>query len=71
MWLAPTVKTATAETAASNLVASVFRDVGLPDVLVSVRDARLTGAFWTGLHPAADAPLIFGSLHDHNTTSKP
>jgi hypothetical protein len=33
VWLVPTSKTTTAETAASNLVGSVFHDVGLPDVL--------------------------------------
>ena len=45
-WLAPTVRNATAETAARNLVGSVLRDAGRPDVLVSDRDALLTGAFW-------------------------
>ena len=40
MWPVPTFKTATAEAAARNFVASVFRDVELPDVLVSDRDTR-------------------------------
>jgi hypothetical protein len=31
--------------AARNFVSSVFRDVGLRDVLVSERDTRLTSAF--------------------------
>ena len=31
VWLVPTFKTATAETAARNFVTSVFRDMGLPD----------------------------------------
>ena len=70
VWLVPTFKTATSETAARNFVASVFRDVGLPDVLVSDRDTRFTSAFWTGLHAALGASLIFGSPHHHNTTSK-
>ena len=39
-WLAPTFKTATSVTGARNFVTSVFRDVGLPDVLVSDRDTR-------------------------------
>ena len=43
---------ATTESAARQFVASVFRDVGLPDVLVSDRDTRYTSAFWTGLHAA-------------------
>ena len=47
VWLVPTHKTATATTAASNFVGSVFRDVGLPDVLVSDRDTRFTSEFWT------------------------
>ncbi len=39
VWLVPAFKTATAETAARNYVGSVFRDVGLPDSLVSDHDA--------------------------------
>ena len=70
VWPVPTTKTATAETAARNFVASVFRDVGLPDVLVSDRDTRFMRAFWTSLHEALRASLIFGSQHHHNTTSK-
>ncbi len=70
MWLVPTSKSDTAETAARNFIASVFRDVGLPDVLVSDRDTRFTSAFWTGLHNALGSSLIFGSPHHHNTTSK-
>ena len=50
VWLVPTFKTATAETATYNLVASVFRDVGLRYVLPSDRDTRSAGSFWTGLH---------------------
>jgi hypothetical protein len=37
---------------------------------VSDRDTRFTSAFWTGLHEALGATLIFGSPHHHNTTSK-
>ena len=50
----------------------MFRDVGLPDVLVSDRDTRFTSAFkfWTSLHEALGSSLIFGSPHHHNTTSK-
>ena len=70
VWLVPTFKTATAEMAARNFVASVFRDVGLPDALVSDRDTRFTSAFWTALHAALGSSLIFGSPHHHNTTSK-
>jgi hypothetical protein len=70
VWLVPTVKTATADVAARNFVGSVFRDVGLPDVLVTDRDTRFTSAFWTGLHAALGSTLIFGSPHHHNTTSK-
>ena len=54
--LVPTFKTATAEEAARKSVGSVFRDVGLPNVLVSDRDMRFTSAFWTGLQcPARGA----------------
>jgi hypothetical protein len=44
--------------------------MGLLDVLVSDRDMRFTSAFWTGLHAALGASLIFGSPHHNNTTSK-
>jgi transposase InsO family protein len=70
VWLVPTFKTATAEVAARNFVGSVFRDVGLPDTIVSDRDTRFTSSFWTALHAALGASLIFGSPHHHNTTSK-
>jgi hypothetical protein len=70
VWLVPTFKTATSATAARTFVSSVFRDVGLPDVLVSDRDTRFTSAFWTDLHAALGASLVIGSPHHHNTTSK-
>ncbi len=55
VWLVPTFKTATAETAARNYVGLAFRDVGLTDVLVSDRGTRFTSAFWTALHAALGA----------------
>jgi hypothetical protein len=73
VWLIPTFKTATSETVACNFVAclaSVFRNVGLQDVLVSDRDTRFTSPFWTGLHAALGASLVFGSPHRYNTTNK-
>ena len=70
VWLVPTFKTATSATAAGNFVASVFRDVGLPDTLVSDRDPRFTSEFWTALHAALGTSLIFGSPHHHNTNSR-
>jgi hypothetical protein len=45
VWLVLTFKAATTETAAHNYVGSVFRDVGLPDVLVSDRDTSFTCTF--------------------------
>ncbi len=69
VWLVPTFKNATSGTAARNFIASVFRDVGLPDVLLSDRDTRFTSAFCAGLHAALGISLIFGSPH-HHTTSK-
>ena len=59
------LRTATAETAARNLVASVSRDLWLPDsdVVASDRDSRFTSALWTGLHAALGAWLIFASPH--------
>ena len=55
VWLVPTFKTAAAEEAARNFVGSVFRDVRLPDVLVSDRDTRFTRVFWTGMRAVLGA----------------
>ena len=55
VWLVSTFKTATAETAARNFVTSVFRDMGLPDVLALDRDTRFTSAIWVSLHEALSA----------------
>ena len=67
VWLVPTYKTATASTAASNFVGSVFRNVGLPDVIVSDRDTRFffTSDLWTALHAALGTSLVFGSPHQY------
>ena len=70
VWLVPTWKRATAAVAADNFIASVFRDVGLPDTLVSDRDTRFTSEFWTSLHAALGTSLIFGSQHHHNTNAR-
>ena len=71
VWLVPTFKTATAKETACNFVRSVFRDVGLPDLLVSDRDSRFTRAFWTGLHAALGASLIYRSTACRIITSTP
>jgi hypothetical protein len=55
VWLVPTFKATTSATAARSFVALAFRNVGLPDVLVSDRDMRFTSAFWTDLHAALGA----------------
>ena len=71
VWLVPTFKTATAETAARSFVSSVLRDVGLLDVLASDPGSGLTSAFWAGLHAEAlGASPIFGSPQHHYTTIK-
>ena len=75
IWLVPTgtFKSSTAETTARNFVASVFRDVLLPDVLVSDRNTLFTSSFWTGLNAALCATqptLIFGSPHHHNASAR-
>jgi hypothetical protein len=69
VWLVPTFKTATSATAARNFVSSVFRDVGLPDMLVSDRNMRFTSAFWTDMHTALGASLVFGSPHHRALTT--
>ena len=59
VWLVPTFKTATAEEAARDFVGSVFRDVGLPDVLVSSTTQRRPSGVATRLSmpTAASTPL--------------
>jgi hypothetical protein len=54
VWLVPTFmgKSVTSSATASNFISLVFRDVGLPDTLVSDRDTRFTSEFWTVLHAA-------------------
>jgi hypothetical protein len=64
--------------AARNFVLSVFRDIGLPDVLDLDSETRFTSAFCTRLHAAlgrrAPSPtgssLVFGLPHHHTTTDK-
>ena len=70
VWLVPTFKSVTSSAAATNFMSSVFRDVGLPDTLVSDRDTRFTSEFWTALHAALGTSLIFGSPYHHNTNSR-
>jgi len=70
VWLVPTVKTCTSEMAAANFVGSVFRDVGLPDCIVSDRDTRFVAEFWTSLHDCLGTRLVFGTPHHHKTTAK-
>ena len=49
-----------------------YAGVHTENLFVLDRDTRFTCAFWTGLHSALVASLIFVgcSLHHHNTTSK-
>ena len=70
VWLVATRKTATAEDVARDFVASVFRDVGVPDCIVSDRDTRLTGKFWPALQAALGSTLLYGSPWHHNTNAK-
>ncbi len=70
VWLVPTFKSVTSSAAATNFMSSVFRDVGLPDTLVSDRDTRFTSEFWAILHAALGTSLIFGSPYHRNTNSR-
>ena len=70
VWLFPKFKSSTAEAAARIFIGSVYCDVGLPDTIVSDRDCRFTGEFWTALHRALGSTLIFGSLDHYNTSLK-
>jgi hypothetical protein len=42
----------------------------VPTVKTATAETRFTSAFWTALHAALGASLIFGSPHHHNTASK-
>ena len=66
VWLVPTFEPATAQTEARNLVASVLRDLGLPDVLVSDRDTRFTSAFWTARGGGRVAHLRLSTPSQHH-----
>ncbi len=70
VWLVLTFKSVASSAAATNFMSSVFRDVGLPDILVSDRDTRFTSEFWTALHAALSTSLIFGSPYHLNTNSR-
>ncbi len=71
VWLVRKFKSVTSSGAATNFMspARVFRDVGLPDTLVSNRDIRFTSEFRTALHAALGTSFIFGSPYHHNTNS--
>ncbi len=45
IWLVATFKSVTSLAAATNFMSSEFRDVGLPDTLISDRDTRFTSEF--------------------------
>ena len=70
VWLVPTFKTCTAQDAATNFIGLVFRELGLPDCIVSYRNTRFVADFWTSLHEALCTRLILGTPHHHSTTSK-
>ena len=70
VWLVLTFKTCTAQDTATNFIGSVFRELGLPDCIVSDHDMRLVADFWTSLYEALCKLLIFGTHHHHHTTAK-
>ena len=55
--------------AAANFVGSVFKDVGLPDCIVSDRNTRFVAELWTALHETLCTRLVFGTPHHHSTTA--
>ena len=69
--MVPTVKkTCTSKMAAANFVGLVFKDVGLPDCIVSYHDTRFVVELWTALHETLSTRLVFGTPHHHHTTAK-
>ena len=67
VWLVPTVKIWTSETAAAYFVGSVFKGVGLQDFIVST---RFMVELWNALHETLSTSLVFGTPHHHHTTAK-
>ena len=55
---------------AANFVWSVFKDVGLPDCIVSDSDTRFVAELWTALHETLGTRLVFWTPHHHHTTAK-
>ena len=70
MWLVLIFKSATSEVKASNLVTSVFHNIGLPNSTVSYQDCLFTVQFLTSLNSVLGSNLIFGLQEHHNTKSK-
>ena len=68
--MVPTVKTCTSEMVAANFVGSVFKDVGLPDCIVSDSNTRFMAELWTALHETLGTSLVFRTPHHHYTTAK-
>ena len=69
VWLVPTVKTCTSKMGAANFVEFVFKDVGLPDCIVSNSDTRFVAELWTALHETLGTCLVFGTPHHHHHTT--
>ena len=56
--------------AAANFVGSVFKDVGLPDCIVSDSYTRFVVELWTVLHETLSTTLVFKTPHHHHTAAK-
>lgn len=68
--IAPTVRTATAETAAELVLQYVVRAHGLPSVLTSDRDPRFTSAVWTELWRRMGSKLRMSTAHRPQSDGK-
>jgi hypothetical protein len=65
--IAPTVKAVTAPALASLFFDTVFRNHGLPDTIISDRDPKFTGQFWTALFQLCGTKLAFSTAFHPQT----
>ena len=65
--LIPTEKSITGAGAARLFVQRVFREHGLPRVIISDRDPRFTGAFWRQLHQMLGTRLMMSTANHPQT----
>ena len=67
MVLIPTKKSITGEGAARLFAERIFREHGMPRVIISDRDPRFTGTFWRKLHELLQTKLMMSTANHPQT----